>query len=74
MQNFHLLQASKKGFIVGMLSLFTVVGCGGTKGPAVAVVSGTVMLDGEPLDGASVVFHPTSSSGLAGIGLSLIHI
>ncbi len=67
-QNFHLLQASKKGFIVGMLSLFTVVGCGGTKGPAVTVVSGTVLLDGEPLDGASVVFHPTSPSGLAGSG------
>ena len=67
-QNFHLLQASKKGFVVGMLSLFTVVGCGGIKSPAVTVVSGTVLLDGEPLDGASVVFHPTSPSGLAGSG------
>ena len=68
MQNFYLLRAFKNGFVVGMLSLFTVVGCGGTKGPSVAVVSGTVMLDGEPLDGASVVFHPTSPSGLAGSG------
>jgi len=50
-----------------MLFLFTVVGCG-PKGPAVSAVSGTVLLDGEPLDGASVIFHPTSSSGLAGSG------
>ena len=68
MQNLYLLNDSKKVCIAGLLFLFTVVGCGGTKGPAVAVVSGTVMLDGEPLDGASVVFHPTSSSGLGGSG------
>ncbi len=67
-QNLHLLNDSKKVCIAGLLFLFTVVGCGGTKGPAVTVVSGTVMLDGEPLDGASVIFHPTSSSGLAGSG------
>ena len=68
MQNFHFSKTSKSGFIIGLLSLFTLVGCGGPKGPAVTAVSGTVMLDGEPLDGASVVFHPTSSSGLAGSG------
>jgi len=62
-QNSHLL----KVFIVGVLFLFTVVGCG-KKGPTVAIVSGTVLLDGEPLDGASVIFHPASSSGLAGSG------
>ena len=67
-QNLYLLKDSKKVCIAGLLFLFTVVGCGGPKGPAVTVVSGTVMLDGEPLDGASVVFHPTSSSGLAGSG------
>ncbi len=67
-QKFHFSKISKSGFIIGLLSLFTLVGCGGPKGPAVTVVSGTVMLDGEPLDGASVVFHPTSSSGLAGTG------
>ena len=67
-QNLYLLKDSKKVCIAGLLFLFTVVGCGGPKGPAVTVVSGTVMLDGEPLDGASVVFHPTSSSGLAGAG------
>lgn len=67
-QNFHFSKTSQSGFIIGLLSLFTLVGCGGPKGPAVTVVSGTVMLDGEPLDGASVVFHPTSSSGLAGAG------
>ena len=66
-QNFHLPKSSKVLFIIGMFFSFTVVGCG-PKGPAVAVVSGTVMLDGKPLDGASVVFHPTSSSGLAGTG------
>ena len=67
MQNFHFSKTSKNGFIIGLLSLFTLVGCG-PKGPAVSSVSGTVLLDGEPLDGASVVFHPTSSSGLAGSG------
>ena len=67
-QKFHFSKISKSGFVIGLLSLFTLVGCGGPKGPAVTVVSGTVMLDGEPLDGASVVFHPTSSSGLAGAG------
>lgn len=67
-QKFHFSKISKSGFVIGLLSLFTLVGCGGPKGPAVTVVSGTVMLDGEPLDGASVVFHPTSSSGLAGSG------
>ena len=67
-QNFHFSKTSQSGFIIGLLSLFTLVGCGGPKGPAVTVVSGTVMLDGEPLEGASVVFHPTSSSGLAGAG------
>ena len=66
-RHFQLLSASKIGFVVGILFLFTVVGCG-PKGPAVSAVSGTVLLDGEPLDGASVVFHPTSSSGLAGSG------
>jgi len=67
-QNLHLLNDSKKVCIAGLLFLCTVVGCGGTKGPAVTAVSGTVLLDGEPLDGASVVFHPTSSSGLGGSG------
>ena len=67
MRHFHLLSVSKISFVIGILFLFTVVGCG-TKGPAVSAVSGTVLLDGEPLDGASVVFHPTSSSGLAGSG------
>ena len=66
-RHFHLLSVSKISFVIGILFLFTVVGCG-TKGPAVSAVSGTVLLDGEPLDGASVVFHPTSSSGLAGSG------
>ena len=67
-QNLHFLNDSKKVCIAGLLFLCTVVGCGGTKGPAVTAVSGTVLLDGEPLDGASVVFHPTSSSGLGGSG------
>ena len=66
-RHFHLLSASKISFIIGILFLFPVVGCG-PKGPAVSAVSGTVLLDGEPLDGASVVFHPTSSSGLSGSG------
>ena len=32
-------------------------GCG-TDGPALGTVSGTVSLDGEPLEGATVIFQP----------------
>jgi hypothetical protein len=37
-------------------SLVVVVGCGGPARPKMAKVSGTVTLDGQPLEGAQVVF------------------
>jgi hypothetical protein len=33
-------------------------GCSGTQGPATFPVSGTVTLNGQPLEGANVTFHP----------------
>ncbi len=38
--------------LMGLLS-----GCG-TSGPELGTVSGTVTLDGQPLDGATVIFQP----------------
>lgn len=40
-------------------------GCGGSEGPELGNVYGTVTLDGEPLAEASVVFQPTESGRLA---------
>ncbi len=41
-------------------SLIVFVGCGG--GPSVEPVSGTVKLDGTPIEGAVITFKPTASS------------
>tara|TARA_R110002072_G_scaffold173600_1_gene328224 strand:- start:13508 stop:14029 length:522 start_codon:yes stop_codon:yes gene_type:complete len=40
------------------LSLFMLAGCGGSDRPALAPASGIVKLDGEPVEGASVTYHP----------------
>jgi len=42
------------------------VGCGGTKsrGLKVEYVEGVVTLDGQPVPGASVIFHPVTPGGL----------
>ena len=42
---------------VGVCCLTSLLGCGGVSG---ASVSGTVMLDGSPLDDATITFVPTS--------------
>lgn len=39
--------------------IFAVSGCG-EKGPLLGTVSGTITLEGEPLEGAYIVFSPTS--------------
>ena len=49
--------------IIGMVSLLAVAGCGGNSD--LASVTGTVTLDGEPLEGAAVVFAPTSAGATA---------
>ena len=44
---------------IGTVSFFSLVGCGGNAGyPDTAPVTGTVTLDGEPLEGAKVSFAP----------------
>jgi hypothetical protein len=45
------------------MCLVAVAGCGGTKGgPATIEVTGTVTLNGAPIDGASVLFSPDIGS------------
>ena len=47
---------------LGLVSLF-VAGCGGGVGSDFGAVSGTVTMDGAPLEGASVTFQPEMASG-----------
>src|SRR5690349_24920475 len=44
----------------GMLALATLVGCG-SDAPPLGQVTGTVTLDGKPVDGAMIQFEPTTS-------------
>ena len=41
-------------------------GCG-PRGPAVEMVEGVVLLDGEPVEGATICFSPAESGGKAGL-------
>ena len=43
-----------------LLGMAVLVGCGGSDGPELAIVSGTVTLDGTPLKEAMVTFVPES--------------
>lgn len=57
------------GTMVLGLMVMTLLGCGGPKSTLDTVpVSGLVTLDGAPVDGAMVVFAPTSGSGTAASG------
>ena len=47
----------KNLFVASCLALIC-LGCGGSRGPEIATVEGTVTMDGEPLAGATVVFMP----------------
>jgi hypothetical protein len=53
--------------VPAFILLFTVatvlVGCGGEQGPKLSVVTGEVTLDGNPLPGAGVTFHPDTAKG-----------
>jgi hypothetical protein len=53
--------------VVGLAVLAT-VGCGTKKRLDTVPVSGTVTLDGTAVEGASVVFAPTKSGGMAASG------
>ena len=60
-QNFHWLQAS---LVCGLLCL--AAGCGNSD---VGLVTGTIQLDGEPLEGAVITFYPVvEGSGRANSG------
>ncbi len=52
------------GWISGVLWL------GGCGGPAGSEVEGIVKLDGKPLEGATVVFHPKSEGGTPASGVT----
>lgn len=44
--------------LLGFLIIAVFAGCGGVDRPPTAPVSGTVMVDGEPVEGAAVMFVP----------------
>lgn len=54
--------------IVPVLFLVVLLGCGGAPddAPTLAVVSGKVLLDGEPAKGLTIEFHPDSAAGTKG--------
>lgn len=51
-------QTSLKFFSTGLLTAALALGCGGGKGPELATVTGTVMLNGDPVPGVNVIFIP----------------
>ena len=55
--------SAPRQLVLAAMCLVTVPGCGGTKsGPATVEVTGTVTLNGAPIDGASVLFSPDIGS------------
>lgn len=58
--------ASRLPFVAACLLVGTVVGCG-HRGPAVEMVEGLVVLDGAPVEGATVLFSPESSGPAGGL-------
>ena len=52
------------GCLYLLIVLATSAGCG-PQGPPLAQITGTVTLDGEPLEGASVEFLPLTAAGSA---------
>jgi hypothetical protein len=55
------LRVSLVGLVAGALCLAAVAGCG-PRGPETVQVTGTVTLDGEPVEGAVVGFRPTAGT------------
>ena len=53
-----------------MLGLAATISSGcGPRGPAVEMVEGVVLLDGEPVEGATVLFSPIAENGQGPAGL-----
>lgn len=53
-----------------MLAATMLVGCGGPSNPPTEPVSGTVTLDGEPVEGAVITFVPDDSANQAAVARS----
>lgn len=51
-----------------LICLFAAGGCGGSDGPQLAQVEGTVTMDGKPLPNATVAFQPTGDEGSPSVG------
>lgn len=49
--------------VAAVVASVAFVGCGGDKGPVLYPVSGTVTVDGQPLEKAGVAFQPDESKG-----------
>lgn len=63
-----MLQVTKT--MLAGLAMLTLLGCGEQNSLDTVPVSGTVRLDGAPVDGAKVVFAPTSGGGSAASGVT----
>lgn len=62
-------EGTRKVVLIGWAALGVavgLVGCGGTSGPQLSHVSGTVTQDGEPLAGADVMFVPEQGAPSSG--------
>lgn len=60
-----MIRVLRSAVVLGWLSLAAVVGCGGDGKLSVYPVSGTVLLNGKPLEGASVCFYPKDEAVVA---------
>ena len=48
--------------LMALLVVFSVTGCGGSKYPPTFKTTGTVTLDGKPIEGATVSFYPDGTN------------
>lgn len=63
------------GLALGVMVIGLGVGCGETEPPppmpsSLVMVTGKVTLDGEPLEGAMLIFFPQSTGGVMGYGVT----
>jgi hypothetical protein len=57
---------------VGLCLLLGVLSGCGPRGPAVEMVEGVVLLDGEPVEGATIFFSPLQADGKGSAGLPAV--
>lgn len=62
----HPMRFGRAQFLALAVMLLCVSGCGGDDTPPLGEVSGTITLDGEPLEGVIVVFKPESGRAATG--------